>query len=62
MVEELLGRQTLVSAAQADLNVEGRVGPRPGGWKATLQISNPRGVLLARRELTADGPDCRAID
>ncbi|MCU0681253.1 MAG: hypothetical protein MUF34_03160 [Polyangiaceae bacterium] len=61
-VEELLGRQALVATAQAELNIEGRVGPRPGGWRATLQISNARGTLLARREITADGPDCRVLD
>jgi hypothetical protein len=61
-VEELLGRHAFVTATQADRNIEGRVGPRPGGFRATLILSNARDAQLARRDLTIDGPNCRALD
>ncbi len=61
-VEELLGRRVLAPAGQADRQIEGRVGARPGGWRVTLRLANAQGAFLARRELAADGPDCRALD
>ncbi|HEU4410125.1 MAG TPA: hypothetical protein VFS43_33025 [Polyangiaceae bacterium] len=61
-VEGVLGRRAFAPAAQAELTVEGRVGPRPGGFRATLQLSDPRGALLSRRDLSVDGPNCRALD
>lgn len=61
-VEELLGRHAFVTATQADRSIEGRVGPRPGGFRATLILSNARDAQLARRDLTIDGSNCRALD
>ena len=56
-VEERLGRHVFVSAAEADVSVEGRVEKRKGaaGWHAVITIRDSKGVLLGTREL--DRPD-----
>ncbi|HEU4535595.1 MAG TPA: hypothetical protein VFS00_15815 [Polyangiaceae bacterium] len=62
-VEKALGRPAFVAASKAERSIEGSVAPRPGGgWSASVQLSDARGSILGTRELTSDGPDCRALD
>lgn len=63
-VEKILRRQALVSAAQADLAIEGRVqraasGP---GFVAVINVADPTGKQLGTRELATDQADCHALD
>ncbi len=61
-VEERLGRDTFVSAAQADVSVEGRVAPKPGGgWHAVVTVRDGKGAPLGTREVSRDGPTCDAL-
>jgi hypothetical protein len=61
-VEERLGRETFVSAAQADLSVEGRIEKKPkGGWRAVITMRDPNGALLGTRELERDEASCEAM-
>lgn len=58
-VEERLGRETFVSAAQADLSVEGRIEKKPkSGWRAVITMRDPKGALLGTRELERDDASC----
>lgn len=63
-VEKILQRSVFVSAAQADLAIEGRVEKtKPGpGFKATLSVADKDGKPLGTRELTTDKADCHALD
>jgi hypothetical protein len=55
-VEERLGRRVFVSAAEADVSVEGRIEKRAaGGWHSVITIRDGKGALLGTREL--DRPD-----
>lgn len=61
-VEERLGRTVFVSAAQADVSVEGRIEPKSkGGWHAVITLRDARGALLGTRELARDEKSCDAI-
>ncbi len=61
-VEERLGRKVFVSTADADLNIEGSVGPRAeGGFSATLRVTDREGAVLGRRDVSVDGP-CSDLD
>src|SRR5688500_19747658 len=61
-VEERLGRETFVSAAQADLSVEGRIEKNPkGGWRAVITMRDPKGALLGTREVERDDASCDAM-
>jgi hypothetical protein len=61
-VEERLGRETFVSAAQADLSVEGRIEKKPkGGWRAVITMRDPKGALLGTREVERDDASCEAM-
>jgi hypothetical protein len=61
-VEDELGHAVLVSAADADLSVEGRVAPRDGGgFTATLAVSDRDGTRLGERSLDSEDPDCAAF-
>jgi len=60
-VESMAGRAILVSAAQAELSVEGRVQPA-GGWRALIVISDRQGKVLGERELKEPGASCRKLD
>ena len=61
-VEERLGRETFVSAAQADLSVEGRIEKKPkGGWRAVITMRDPSGALLGTRELERNDPSCDSM-
>lgn len=61
-VEERLGREVFVSAAQADLSVEGRIEKRKGGgWHAVITMRDPSGTLLGTRELDRPDASCDAM-
>lgn len=59
-VEERLGRHLLVSPAQADLSIEGRVerSGRPPFWHATVRLRDKYGAVLGIRELQSASDDC----
>ncbi|WP_437731250.1 hypothetical protein [Sorangium sp. So ce1335] len=62
-VEARLGRAALVSAARAELTIEGRVEPGgSGGWRAVLAVADADGAVLGTREITTASPRCRALD
>lgn len=55
-VESLLGRATFVSAAEAELAVEGRVEKKKeGGFRAVLSIATAKGEAQGSRELEVAG-------
>ena len=58
-VETRLGHPVFVSAAQADLSVEGRIEPAKGGpgWHAILVLRDAAGATLGTREITRNEPD-----
>lgn len=60
-VEERLGRS--IFARDPQFRVEGNLqqGTSPR-WKARLTLVSAAGEVLGTRELTADDPDCRALD
>jgi hypothetical protein len=61
-VEERIGREVFVSAAQADLSVEGRIEKRPdGGFRAIITMRDPAGSLLGTRELERPDASCDAM-
>ncbi|WP_437660022.1 hypothetical protein [Sorangium sp. So ce1182] len=62
-VEARLGRAALVSAARADLTIEGRIEPGgSGGWRAVIAVADAEGAVLGTREIATASPRCRAID
>ncbi|WP_437285462.1 hypothetical protein [Sorangium sp. So ce406] len=62
-VEARLGRAALVSAARAELTIEGRVEPvGSGGWRAVLAVADADGALLGTREIATASPRCGAMD
>lgn len=61
-VEERLGRHVFVSAAEADVSVEGRVEKKKGGWHAVLTIRDSKGALLGTRELDRPDASCDAMN
>jgi hypothetical protein len=61
-VEERLGREVFVSAAQADVSVEGRVAPKKaGGWHAVVTVRDAMGALLGTREVDRPEVSCDAM-
>jgi hypothetical protein len=60
-VERLLGRPALVSAAQAEIVVEGRVAATAGGFETLLTLTDRSGAALGSRTLPSQGPACSAI-
>jgi hypothetical protein len=61
-VEERLARQVFVSAAQADVSVEGRIEPKEkGGFHAVLTIRDAKGELLGTREIDRPDASCDAM-
>lgn len=61
-VEDRLGRTVFVSAAEADVSVEGHVEPQPkGGWRAVITLRDGKGTLLGTRELATEKPSCDAL-
>jgi hypothetical protein len=63
-VERRLGRSVFVSAAHADVSVEGRVErtAQPAGWRALITLSSDAGETLGTRELRSDKESCSALD
>lgn len=63
-VEERLGRHVFVSAAEADVSVEGRIEKRAGhpGWHAVITIRDAKGALLGTRELDRPDAACAAMN
>jgi hypothetical protein len=59
-VEARLGRPVFVSAAAADVSVEGRIEPGPGhtGFRAVLTLHDAHGALLGTRELNRASASC----
>ncbi len=60
-VEERLARRVFVSAAEADLAVEGRAERADAGWRAVLQVSEPDGTMIGERTLASDEASCDAL-
>ena len=61
-VEERLGRSVFVSAAQADLSVEGRIEKRPNkGWRSVITVRDASGATLGTRELERADGSCEAM-
>ncbi len=60
-VEARLGRTVFVSAADAELAVEGRVEPEGEGFRATIVLSEAGGEVLGERSIATDDPSCAAL-
>ena len=62
-VEERLRRKVFVSASDADISVEGSIGPSPGsGFRAVLRVIGRDGAILGTREVETRSTSCDAID
>lgn len=62
-VEGRLSRAAFVSAARADLTIEGRVEPAGGGgWRAVFAVTDAGGALLGTREIATPAPRCDVLD
>jgi len=59
-VEARLHRSVFVSAARADLSVEGSVEPinAPQGWHAAVRVRDEHGALLGERDISTQGSSC----
>ena len=62
-VEVHLGRHAIVSPAQADLSIEGRVEHIPGSahWHSVIVMRDAAGKVLGTRELDSDTRDCAPL-
>jgi hypothetical protein len=60
-VEQRLGRSVFVSAAEADLSVEGRVEKKKSGWHAHVEVRDVHGKLLGTRDLDTAAASCDAL-
>jgi hypothetical protein len=62
-VEGLLHRHAVVSAAEADLSIEGRAEKRsPKGFRATIVVAKSSGDIVGKREIETEEADCRSLD
>jgi hypothetical protein len=62
-VEARLGRPAFVSAARADVAIEGHIEPGPeGGWRAMIAVADDGERAPRTRELRSDAASCRAFD
>ena len=62
-VEARLGRPVFVSAARADVAVEGQIERGPAGaWRATIVVAGEGGRMLGTRELLSEAASCRELD
>src|SRR5262245_4834347 len=50
-VEALLGKRVFVSAALADLSVEGGIEPSASGWRAVMRVTDRDGSIIGSREI-----------
>jgi hypothetical protein len=60
-VEERLGRRVFVSAAEADVSVEGRIEKKKDAWHAVIHVRDAKGALLGTRELDRRDESCDAM-
>lgn len=60
-VEERLGRAAFVSAAQADLSVEGSIAKKGAGFAATITVRDAKGETLGTREIARDVAKCEEL-
>jgi hypothetical protein len=61
-VEALLGREVFVSAARAEVSIEGRVRAGEEGWQAALTVADAEGRILGERQLDSVEGSCRSLD
>lgn len=62
-VEALLQRPAIVSAATAELSIEGRVEPTADGrFRATIVVAKTTGEIVGSRELETHGEACGELD
>ncbi len=61
-VEERLARKVFVSAAEADVSVEGHLSKAGDKWKAVLTIRDSDGTLLGTRTLDSKDAECSSLD
>ena len=61
-VETMLGRQVFVSAARAEVSVEGRVSRRDGTWVAAITVADEDGRALGERTLRSGDSSCHDLD
>lgn len=62
-VEALLGRPAIVSAATAELSIEGRVERTVDGrFRATIVVAKNTGEIVGSRELETHGETCSELD
>ncbi len=59
-VERVLAGRPLVSTAQADIVVEGRITRAGDDFESTLTLVSRDGAVLGTRRLTTAGPECAA--
>ena len=60
-VERVLAGRPLVSTAQADIVVEGRITRAGDDFESTLTLVSREGAVLGTRRLTTSGPECAAV-
>ncbi len=62
-VEERLGRHVFVSAAEADVSVEGRIEKRGKGpgWHAVITVRDGKGALLGTRDVDRPDTSCETM-
>jgi hypothetical protein len=62
-VEARLGRQVFVSAARAEVAIEGQIERGPAGaWRASIALAGEGGRVLGTRELLREAASCRELD
>jgi hypothetical protein len=61
-VEKRLGRSVFVSAAKADISVEGMVERKDAPWRAIVTVADADGNILGTRELTSEEEACASLD
>jgi hypothetical protein len=61
-VERRLRRHVVISAAHADVAVEGWVERRANGWHAVIHLVDAHGAPLGTRELTREDASCSALN
>jgi hypothetical protein len=63
-VETRLGHSAWASASAADIQSEGHVEPRADrpGWRAGIELADPKGKVLGQREIASDDAACEALE
>jgi hypothetical protein len=61
-VEARIGRVLFSTPGEAEVFVDGRVRRDGSGWQVTLEVSEPEGRVLGRREMRFEGAACSVID